>query len=103
MEKIMWTQYTLPLGLYVFRIKFGLCSHYFFLVSIETTIDLLETENMMLIGNKKTIGTQSVLQVSLCLLLIKFGSCSYYFFLVSIETTYDWLQTENMVFSSNRK
>ena len=49
----MWTQYTLPLGLYVFRIKFGLCSHYFFLVSIETTIDLLETENMMLIGNKK--------------------------------------------------
>ena len=39
LRKIIWTQSTLEVVLCGFRIKFGLCSHYFFLVSIETTND----------------------------------------------------------------
>ena len=52
-----------------------------FLVSIETTNDWLESENMILIVNKKKIiGTQSALPVSLWILIIEFVLCSYYFF-----------------------
>ena len=34
-KKMIWTQSTLPVGLYVFRIKFGLCSYYFFLFLLK--------------------------------------------------------------------
>ena len=80
------------------------CVHItFFLVSIETTNDWFEKENIILIGNKKIIRTQSALPVGLCVLSIKFGLCSYYFFLVSIETTNDWLEKENMILIRNKK
>ena len=45
-KKMIWTQSSLPVGLYVFRIKFGLCSYYFFLFLLKLPmidIELLPT------------------------------------------------------------
>ena len=57
-KKMIWTQSTLPVGLYVFRIKFGLCSYYFFFVSIETTNDWYRIARFCIENRKNDILLQ---------------------------------------------